>query len=347
MNDFFFLPLVFVLSFLGTWGIICLSKNRHWQDVPSDRSSHTAPTPTAGGVAFVVIFLVACLIIFNNFDPGFNYLAVLFLSFCIAAMGLADDIFQLGIAPRIICQFVGVLIVLAIFGVPVIPVFSYNLDLGWTGYLLLSLAFIWFINLFNFMDGIDGIAASETLFICLAFLLLTFPGYSASTSAGVTTMMLILAASVSGFLLLNFSPARIFMGDTGSYFLAFILGVSALASTAQGITNVWVWCILSGAFIIDATYTLFRRVGKKETWYYAHRTHAYQLLARHLHSHGKVVLLLCSVNCFWLLPLAWLSHTRPQWGLLLTIAAWLPLLLLVRKINSAISFNEPVEQAIN
>ncbi len=343
MNDYFFLPLVFVLSFLGTWGIICLSKGRHWLDIPNDRSSHTAPTPTAGGAAFVVVFLVASLIRFNELDPGFNYLAILFLAFCIAVMGLADDIVQLGIAPRIISQFVGVFVVLAIFGVPVIPVFSINLDLGWPGYLLLSLAFLWFINLFNFMDGIDGFAASETLFICLAFLLLTLFDDGAINGTGVTTMLLILAASVSGFLLLNFSPARIFMGDTGSYFLAFILGVSALASTAQGATNIWVWCILAGAFIIDATYTLFNRVGKREVWYYAHRTHAYQLLARHLQSHGKVVLLLSCVNCCWLLPLAWLSHTRPQWGLLLTIAAWLPLLLLVRQISGAIKFNEPVE----
>jgi Fuc2NAc and GlcNAc transferase len=343
MNDFFLLPLVFVLSFLGTWLVIHLSKGRHWLDIPNDRSSHTAPTPTAGGVAFVVIFLVASLISFSDVDPGFNYLAVLFLSFCIAVMGLVDDVFQLGIAPRIISQFIGVVAVLAIFGIPVIPVFSFNLDLGWPGYILLSLAFLWFINLFNFMDGIDGIAASETLFICLAFLLLTFPDYNVTSITGVTTMLLFLAAAVSGFLLLNFSPARIFMGDTGSYFLAFILGVAALASSAQGITNIWVWCILAGAFIIDATYTLFSRMGKRETWYYAHRTHAYQLLSRHLQSHGKVVLLLSSVNCCWLLPLAWLAHTQPQWGLVMTIVAWLPLLLLVRKISTAIKFNDELE----
>ena len=330
MNDYFLLPITFVLSFLGTWLIIYLSKRHRWLDIPNERSSHSEPAPTAGGVAFVVVFVVISIFAFRDAEAEFIYILTIMLSCFVAAMGLMDDISELPIVPRILTQFVALIGALAIFGSPVFPIFSFTLELGWIAYLLMAMGMLWFINLFNFMDGIDGLAAVETLFICLAVAFLTF----SDNTGEFNKMLLILVAAVSGFLLLNYAPARIFMGDTGSNFLGYMLCVLALVSTTSGFTNIWVWCILAGIFIIDSTFTLFSRMRSGETWYYAHRTHAYQLAAGYLNSHGKVVFLATLINLCWLLPLAWLSHTQREWGFLLTLVAWLPLILLVYRLRA-------------
>jgi Fuc2NAc and GlcNAc transferase len=331
MNNTLLLPAAFVFSFLACCLIIWLSKGRHWLDIPNDRSSHETPTPTAGGMAFVTVFCIAALLVFRVEDPGFNYSLVLLLGFSIAVLGLMDDIFQLGIGPRLSTQAVAVFGVLAIFGSPVLPFFGLGLDLGFIGYLLIFAAMLWFINLFNFMDGLDGIATMETLFILLSVIWLTF----SDDSEALRNLSLLLVACLSGFLLVNFPPARLFMGDCGSNFLGFILGVAALISTTSGLTNIWVWSILAGVFIVDSTYTLIKRMSDGETWYYAHRNHAYQIAARRLNSHLQVVMLASAINIFWLLPLAWICHRYPDWGLVLVMIAWLPLLLLTMKVRAS------------
>ena len=330
MNNTWLLPATFVFSLLGCCLIIWMSKGRHWLDIPNERSSHATPTPTSGGMAFVSVFCVAALLAFTMEDPGYNYFLVIFLCFSVAILGLLDDIFQLGIGPRISTQAVAVLGILAIFGIPVFPFPGFILNIGFMGYLLIFVAMLWFINLFNFMDGLDGIAATETLFILLSIIWLTFT----DGSEGLTTLLLLVVACVSGFLLVNFPPARIFMGDSGSNFLGFILGVAALISTTRGFTNIWVWGILAGVFIVDATYTLVKRMSGGETWYFAHRKHAYQIAARHLNSHVRVVIFVLVINVFWLLPLAWLCHRYADWGSVLMLLAWLPLLLLAKKLKA-------------
>lgn len=343
MTDYLFLPLTFLCSFLGTWLIIQLGKSQHWLDQPNSRSSHSIPTPTSGGVAFVLVFIIASLLVFRASSPGFNVVLVLILCACIAALGLADDIIKLGISTRILSQFLVVAGALAIFGVPAIPLFDFYFESGWVGYMLLTLILIWFINLFNFMDGLDGIAASQVIFICLSVYVVT----SNDSNAEYHNLLLLLVAAVGGFLLFNVAPARVFMGDIGSNFLAFVLIVAGLASTTTGITNVWVWSILASIFIVDATYTLLARMLRGETWYFAHRTHAYQLAAVYLNSHGKVVIAVTLINCGWLLPLAWWSHLEPQWGLALTLFAWAPLIIVVGLIRHSLLDRQSDSQTEN
>lgn len=321
-----YLPAAFVFSFLGTWLIIVLSRRQQWLELPNSRSSHTDPTPSCGGVAIVTVFVVTAALALKDSNPGFNLVLLLLLCTCIAAMGLLDDIYQLGIRARISTQFLVVAGALALFGIPAIPLFNFTLQESWPVYLLVTMAFLWFINLFNFMDGIDGLGATEVIFICTAVIIITF----ADSTLEFRLLLLILLASVSGFLLLNFAPARIFMGDIGSNFLGYILGLAGLISTTMGITNIWVWSILAGVFIVDASSTLVSRMLTGETWYYAHRTHAYQLASAHYNSHGKVVIGVTLLNCFWLLPIAWIAHYQPVWGLSLTVIAWLPLFIIVR-----------------
>ena len=331
MADTWLLPASFVLSFLGTLLNVFLARNGQWLDHPNSRSSHSVPTPTSGGLACILVFTVAIILAFRNANPGFNHYFILFLGICIAGLGLADDVLKLGITSRLTIQAIVVICVIFLFGVPELPLPGYTLEPGWFGYFLAAAAFLWLINLFNFMDGIDGIAASEFLFVLIAVQVITY----GADQAGIRVMILLLIASVCGFLLLNLPPAKIFMGDTGSNFLGYMLGVVALASTTAGVTTIWVWCVLGGAFIVDASYTLIVRIVNRETWYHAHRTHAYQRLADYYGSHGKVVSGLWLINCLWLLPMGWLAHRNPDLGLLVTCIAWLPLIVLVRLISNA------------
>lgn len=333
MFDIWLLPATFFFSFLGTWLIVHFATHRQWLDTPNARSSHSTPTPTSGGVAIFIVFALALWWAFRQDTATMNPYPVLFLTACIALVGLADDICQLGIVTRISSHVLVVGAALALYGLPAIPLPGVLLELGWLGYPLGLVVLLWFINLFNFMDGIDGLAATETLFVCLAMVLISQGGQVPD----LERFLLLLAASVSGFLVLNLAPAKIFMGDVGSNVLGYLLIVGALASTVGGVTSVWVWLILTAAFIVDATYTLFARMLKGETWYFAHRTHAYQLGAGFLGSHGKVVMLVGGINVAWLLPLAWLAQSHQSWGLGLTVVAWAPLALLVHVVRTRLT----------
>ena len=337
MEQNILLPATFVLSYIGTWCIVKLAGKRHWLDQPNERSSHSIPTPTGGGVSIVLVFVASSLFAFRGIDPGFSLFPALGLCACIALLGLLDDIFKLGIPTRISTQLLVVAAVLAFFGLPSINLAGIILEPGWFSGLLIVVGMLWLINLYNFMDGIDGIAAVESLFIVLASVFIMFD----QSSAEFNYFLLLLAASVSGFLVLNFPPAKIFMGDIGSNFLGFSIGLAAITSSTMGFSNIWVWCILCSIFICDASYTLISRMLNGETWYHAHRRHAYQLAAQYFNSHGKVVTAVLLINVFWLLPLAWLSHHSPHLGLILTILAWLPLFLLAWLIGSSRLFRLP------
>jgi glycosyltransferase WbpL len=175
---------------------------------------------------------------------------------------------------------------------------------GYAAWPMTIVGIVWFLNLFNFMDGIDGIAISQALFMSLAG-----AGLAAMHGAptGIVVAMFLFSASCLGFVPLNWPPARMFMGDVGSGFLGFALAAFALATVVLGALSVWTWILLSGTFLVDATVTLVHRLLRGEKVYQAHRSHAYQHLSRNWHSHGRVTVSFMAVNIGWLLPLAWLS----------------------------------------
>ncbi|MDO5103174.1 MAG: hypothetical protein Q4D91_09795 [Lautropia sp.] len=209
----------------------------------------------------------------------------------------------------------------------------------------LLVACVWWINLFNFMDGIDGIAACQAIFMLLAATWLR--GGNVLTEP-LSLISLIMAAATAGFLVLNWAPARIFMGDAGSLFLGYsILSVAALDSAISAIGHhqrwqqgalsdapdpggmtLWVWLILGALFITDATVTLMRRALSGQNVGGAHRSHAYQRLSRHYNSHARATLVYCLLNVFWLLPIAWIAHRWPESAASATGIAYTPLILL-------------------
>jgi Fuc2NAc and GlcNAc transferase len=182
---------------------------------------------------------------------------------------------------------------------------------------------VWMINLTNFMDGIDGIASVETVTVSLAGMCLCVAASCvASPVAGV------LAAATLGFLIWNWPPAKIFMGDAGSGFLGGMLAVLSLQAARTSPALFWGWVILLGVFVVDATITLLRRMVRGEPVHEAHRSHAYQRAAIRYGGHRPVTLAIGAINLCWLFPLAWLVAAGQLDGLAAVLVAYAPLVAL-------------------
>jgi Fuc2NAc and GlcNAc transferase len=204
-------------------------------------------------------------------------------------------------------------------------------DLGWTGTALMVLYCAWFLNLFNFMDGIDGIAGVQALSMSVtaALLLLLVTGSERSALP-----LVMLACATAGFLAWNWPPARIFMGDVGSGYLGYALGALAMWTVAQGWLTPWAWLILGGAFLADATVTLFVRARSRVAVAEAHRSHAYQRLSRHLGSHKLVTLGFAAINVFWLGPWALVATYWPQHAAACAVVAVSPLFVAASRLGA-------------
>ena len=299
-------------------------------DTPVARSAHVAPKPLGGGAALAapyflcVIWFVASAAISES---ALAYLGCLF----IVVLGFSDDRWQLSSKVRLPVQFIVSLAAVRAIGVDTVDFGFFSLSEPLTLSLLAVLSLVWLCNLTNFMDGIDGIAASQLLVTSLSCVVLLVGLDAAAGESGehdvVLTLSVVLAASAAGFLLWNWSPASLFMGDAGSGFIGFALGLLALESLVTQRMAVWSWVLLLGVFIADTAVTLLVRIIRGERWYEGHSQHAYQILSRRLNSHPRVVGGVILINICWLLPLAWVAGILPHYGVLFATIGLAPLLL--------------------
>lgn len=303
-------------------------------DLPNARSSHAQPTPRGGGLAIVAAFLLALAALFFTGAVPLPLFMALLAAAPLAGIGFLDDHGHVPARWRLLTQ--GLAAIWALWwsaGLGSLVFGGQAYDFVGLGYAAAILGIVWLVNLFNFMDGIDGVAGSETIFIGLAA-----AGFMALRSSGPLPpegiVALLLAAATAGFLIWNWPPARIFMGDVGSGALGFVLAALALSSVAQGALSLPVWLILAGVFMVDATLTLLMRFWRGECWYEAHRSHAYQHAARRWGSHRRVTLGVLVINGVWLLPLAAVATLYPGWaGLLLTLA-YTPLCIMALRLGA-------------
>ena len=236
-------------------------------------------------------------------------------------VGFMDDRRPLSPVVRLVVHFAAAMWAVAwLGGLPNLRFGSSVSGLGSAGYVLGVLGIVWIVNLFNFMDGIDGIAASEAIFVSVAWTLLAVP----LAGSGSAAAAIVFAAACSGFLLWNWPPAKIFMGDVGSGYLGYVVAILAIDSGRTNPIAVWVWLILGGVFFTDATITLIRRWARRERVHLPHRSHAYQWLARRWRSHRRVTLTIAAVNVGWLLPWAWLAMMFPTYIGWILVAALTP-----------------------
>jgi Fuc2NAc and GlcNAc transferase len=263
----------------------------------------------------------------------------------VAAVGFADDHVHLRRRWRLLAHFAAAAAIVASVGsLPRLIVLEAPVDLGWAGLLVALLYVVWLVNLTNFMDGIDGIAASEAITVSLGGALLYV--VSASPAAAWSAPLLLAAASL-GFLRWNWPPARIFMGDVGSGFLGLMLAALSLRAGAAAPELLWAWLILLGVFIVDATMTLGRRSLRGERIYEAHRTHAYQRAALRVGNHRPVTFAVASINVVWLLPIALLVASGIVDGTIGLAVAYTPLVLAAWQLGAgAPTPGRPVSEAI-
>lgn len=317
------------LALTGAYRLIALRVNL--LDLPVSRSAHVTPVPVGGGVVISCLFLIALLLLFATDKLSLGQFMALAASFIIAVVGFVDDIKELEIHWRIIPQLLAAAwAVWWIGGIPEVSFFAWTATQSWLLNGLGIVAIVWLVNLYNFMDGTDGLAAAELIFVNAMSLLLVIK----SGQPSVSILSFVLLGAGSGFLVWNWSPAKIFMGDVGSGFIGFVLGVIAIITMQQQLMSVWTWLILLAVFVVDATFTLLRRFLAGEKWYQGHSSHAYQNAARRFNSHQKVTITVTLINIFWLAPLAWLSVAYPKLGMAIALVAVVPLVLLAIRFQA-------------
>jgi Fuc2NAc and GlcNAc transferase len=314
----------FVIAVLLTTMVRRVAVTRALLDVPNARSSHDVPTPKSGGLAIVMASLCSAgaLYAFGVVDLGL-LCALSGGGLAVAVIGFADDRRPLPPAARLLVHVAAAIWALQMLGgLPPLWMGAHIVSTSSLGYAIGALGIVWVVNLFNFMDGIDGLAASEAAFVALAGAVLAGQG----GSLAATSVALAFAAACCGFLVFNWPPASIFMGDVGSGYLGYMVGVLAVAIARSDPVALWAWLVLGGVFFVDATVTLLRRLFRGERVYQAHRCHGYQWLARRWRSHRAVTIAVMVVNLGWLLPCALWIERRPHSAPWIALIALAPLL---------------------
>jgi Fuc2NAc and GlcNAc transferase len=280
-------------------------------DVPNQRSSHVMPTPRGGGAGFASAFGAGLLLLIALF-PESRPLCVALLGggVLIAAVGWLDDRKGLSSSFRLMVHLVAAVWAVAwLNGLPQLQTGIGIAHLGLWGYPAAVLGLAWSTNLYNFMDGIDGLAGGQAVIVGVAAGVLAALTGDWALAAGCW----FLTAAVGGFLVWNWPPAKIFMGDVGSGLLGFVFATLALASENRGTLPLLVWIMLLLPFIVDSTATLVWRMWRGEKWNHAHRSHAYQKAVQHGYSHLQVTLSILGLD----VVLALLSYLIIRYRVLL------------------------------
>jgi len=279
-----------LLSCAGTRALIPLLHRREVLDHPNERSLHAAPTPRGGGIALIAAVLLSWAVLDGAAAPIGVRLVIPLAACFIAVVSWLDDLNGLPAAWRLLAQAAAVAV-----GIVFLPepgeVFQ-----GWLGLgidrLAAGIVWLWFVNLYNFMDGSDGLAGGEAATIALGLTLFAAIGAGADADAAVRAGCI--TAAAIGFLAWNWAPARIFLGDVGSVPLGYLLGYLLLDLAARGRWQIAL--ILPLYFLADATITLLRRLLRGERIWRAHREHFYQQAVRRGLAHAAVARRVIAVN---------------------------------------------------
>lgn len=316
-----------MVSFLTSLWFIKRTDKLGLIDIPNIRSSHNNPTSKGGGVGIVLGMLIAlggCFLM-GMIEIDIKYLVILAGFLAVAVMGFYSDRFNMSALTRIILQtFIASIMVWFIGSPTSLEIGGYSITIGYIG---IAFAVIWLVgitNFYNFMDGIDGLAAMQGI---IAGIGITMFGIILKDKS-LIPMGLVLSGATAGFLILNLSPAKIFMGDVGSYPLGLYIASFGLVNERLLVPI----AMVLGVFIFDTVVTLIRRITKGERWYQAHRSHFYQRAVKLGYSHlqvtsalSLVALLLTGMACIYLqvLPLIQITILIVTLLGLISLALWI------------------------
>ncbi len=286
------------LAFVGTWAGVLLfrrwSVRRNVLDIPNERSSHSAPTPRGGGLVIVIVSLLGYAAIAIGLDAPFS-VGFFVGAIIISSVSWLDDLYSIPFWSRLIAHVAASLVLVWDAGVLQtiwVPLLSVEIQLGYlVGLVLTVLWVVWLVNAYNFMDGIDGIAALQAVIAGIAWAVILY----ALDIPGASLFAAILASSSLGFLIHNWQPARIFMGDVGSAFLGFTLAAMPLVArtgTRDEMSGLPVFALLLvWFFVLDSVFTLVNRALQGERVWEAHRQHLYQRMVIAGRQHATVSLI--------------------------------------------------------
>lgn len=317
------LALAFAAAVAGTAGYRLVARRFGIVARPNERTLHTGIIPRGGGAVVVLVFLAGAAFLHLVGElPARWMLALAGGGLAVAVVGFVDDIANLSTLARVVAHLIVAVWATAILGGDMLRALGFSGALLYLGYPLTVLAVMWMINLFNFMDGIDGMETSGAVWFCLgAVVILELQGGSP-----MSPLIALLGLASAGFLVFNWPPARLFLGDAGSGFYGYAFSVFVLVTVGGGLISLWTWAILLGYFIGDTTTTLLIRMKRVKRFWGTHRSHAYQNLARVWNNHRRMTSLVLAIDLFWLAPLALASIVWPALGPVLAAVALAPII---------------------
>ncbi|MEQ8612632.1 MAG: glycosyltransferase family 4 protein [Gammaproteobacteria bacterium] len=301
-------------------------------DIPNERSSHSEATPRGGGLSIAVVALLSILFAYLFNWLAFNeFIALIAGLIAIAIVGWLDDHSDIRFYWRFVLYSSAAIWTIYWIG-PLDSIVVGSVAVGLphiAGIIITWLGIVWLTNLYNFMDGTDGIAAMQAILASLfGSALLFFQG-----EEGNALICLGVVCASIGFLVWNWPPAKIFMGDIGSCVLGFFFATISVITDKSGMMPVSLWCMLLSIFICDATFTLIKRICVGEKWYEAHRSHAYQLLVQMGMSHKMLLLNFILVNLVIIWPATMMAWLYPDMASLCALAVVVSMLVLWSAIN--------------
>ena len=312
----------FVLTVGSTAVYILLARHFGIVATPNFRSLHEKAIPRGGGIVFSLVCLAVLTVLWRNGSIDGHLARTLVIGGLVAAAsGFVDDVIQLRVFVKLLIQAALAAWILAsnggqaIYDVPLAPPLL-DLAVSWFG-------LIWLFNLYNFIDGIDGLASCGAILICALATLAVMHGHA---DRSVLAVLALIAVTTLGFIPFNWPPARLFMGDSGSLFLGFCFGSLLTATASSGEVDLLVWVIIFAFFAGDTTTTTVLRIFLTDKWYRAHRSHAYQNLAR-MHGHRRVVNGVVLYHAAWLLPMSIIALRWPLMRMVIVVLALMPVIL--------------------
>lgn len=328
-----FFVFVFLISGVGIYLYRRMAVKTGILANPNFRTLHEFPIPKGGGVVFALVFVVCIFVLWKINLLSEELFLILGVGGVAAALfGFLDDVYNIRTSRKLIVQICLSGWVLFWLNDGALFHIYGTTDIVMTSSLLLFL--VWMINAYNFMDGIDGMAASGAFFVAGTLTLIMLFTNAASELA---VLFFLLMACVGAFMVLNWPPARIFMGDAGSVFLGYTFGSFILVTVIRDEVSFWTWLVVFGYFFADTTVTQIARLILVKKWYGAHRSHAYQNLARITGSHLKITGGVTVYHFLWLLPLSLWTVLQPEMEVVATVLAVAPGLALAYKYGPVLS----------
>ncbi len=322
---FFFLIIGIVSNFLY---IFFLKNNKYLLDIPNHRSSHSSPTLKGGGIIFVILF---CVYLYFFVDVTFNSIYFIFSILFLTFISFLDDLFDINFKIRLaVHSFITFLSFYSFLSYIEFSNYFFLVDNTFLNYFLTFIFIVWMINVFNFMDGIDGYTVLQSIYILLFFIICILTSsnlYSLNLSLFIVLFSLLLS-----FLIFNFPKAKLFMGDAGSSTLGYILVILGIYLINLKMITITVFLCVFSVFLVDSTYTLLIRIIKKQQFFIAHKTHLYQKLNLYFkspyNSHLMVDFIFFLVNVFIIIPYSYFLHIYDLNNLIFLIPIYLPLIFL-------------------